>query len=217
MAFQFTQPKWAATSKRCFMLMRHVVSIHAAQVGCESHTVRRFTSPTRFNSRSPSGLRLGVPSMVYSKSWFQFTQPKRAATKATSTTPSRRPPFQFTQPKRAATIGACSLRGTRCVSIHAAQAGCDLVCTQNNEAHNRFNSRSPSGLRLFDDFQHYLQHVVSIHAAQAGCDSGTRAVFSSVEVSIHAAQMGCDFEIFSYTLDIFLFQFTQPKWAATKS
>ena len=148
MAFQFTQPKWAATSKRCFMLMRHVVSIHAAQVGCESHTVRRFTSPTRFNSRSPSGLRLGVPSMVYSKSWFQFTQPKRAATKATSTTPSRRPPFQFTQPKRAATIGACSLRGTRCVSIHAAQASCDLVLPRVPWFRWCFNSRSPSGLRL---------------------------------------------------------------------
>ena len=125
--------------------------------------------------------------------------------------------FQFTQPKWAANPIRYADLHLQLVSIHAAQAGCDLVCTQNNEAHNRFNSRSPSGLRLFDDFQHYLQHVVSIHAAQAGCDSGTRAVFSSVEVSIHAAQMGCDFEIFSYTLDIFLFQFTQPKWAATKS
>ena len=82
---------------------------------------------------------------------------------------------------------------SRCVSIHAAQAGCDLASvrsilycslfqfTQPKRAAtvlllvllvvlSGFNSRSPSGLRQY--FAAYCAtHTVSIHAAQTGCDS----------------------------------------------
>ena len=102
-----------------------------------------------------------------------------------------------------------------CVSIHAAQAGCDL---------------QQIDLRLL--------FLVSIHAAQAGCDdNNTEAIDRYIEfqftqpkraatlvresvhlfglVSIHAAQAGCDGVERLLTHSWSVFQFTQPKRAAT--
>ena len=56
--------------------------------------------------------------------------------------------FQFTQPKRAATQSTLGLKHGGHVSIHAAQAGCDHDIFFRSIVLNRFNSRSPSGLRL---------------------------------------------------------------------
>ena len=82
--FQFTQPKRAATSCWSSNVFRRNVSIHAAQAGCDSQTVWRLCKSRCFNSRSPSGLRLldGVLNRLWTA--FQFTQPKRAATKSLS-------------------------------------------------------------------------------------------------------------------------------------
>ena len=124
-AFQFTQPKRAAT--------RHHL---------------QYTSGVSFNSRSPSGLRRSRDIGYRLALAFQFTQPKRAATvdshlfvfflvfqftqpKRAATCCSRCEArsslgFQFTQPKRAATCCWCRRTRRRGVSIHAAQAGCDL-------------------------------------------------------------------------------------------
>ena len=106
------------------------------------------TSQTCFNSRSPSGLRRNPTEMAKIAGLFQFTQPKRAATcrprwvlcllgSFNSRSPSGLRPqqhshpssaslFQFTQPKRAATEQVQSLPLHPRVSIHAAQAGCDV-------------------------------------------------------------------------------------------
>ena len=122
--FQFTQPKRAAT---CAVIANDVVngvSIHAAQAGCDLRKVSGLITPDvsihaaqagcdmgkwltakfepSFNSRSPSGLRPMLPTILLGSNEFQFTQPKRAAT--------------------------CQLRCSSSphpVSIHAAQAGCD--------------------------------------------------------------------------------------------
>ena len=125
----------------------NVVSIHAAQEGCDCQTCCVLGGLCRFNSRSPSGLRRGgkttnpllervsihaaqagcdVISSLFdsTKSVFQFTQPKRAAT-SLSVLASDSSKFQFTQPKRAATCFTTRKR----IRIHS------------------FNSRSPSGLR----------------------------------------------------------------------
>ena len=124
MQFQFTQPKRAATgSSRPLLIMI-----------------------TRFNSRSPSGLRrLAVLAFSFVVV-FQFTQPKRAATE-----------YEFSlYPKYYVSIHAAqagcdahqqATRARRAVSIHAAQAGCDILTPNNYATTWGFNSRSPSGLR----------------------------------------------------------------------
>ena len=101
------------------------VSIHAAQAGCDPRGCKMHLAERCFNSRSPSGLR---------PRHFNST----AFTKG----------FQFTQPKRAATYNCAASCGTRLVSIHAAQAGCDHVLPTSHGTKQSFNSRSPSGLRL---------------------------------------------------------------------
>ena len=101
--------------------------------------------------------------------------------------------FQFTQPKRAATVTLLDDAYTFAVSIHAAQAGCD------NTTHYSLSCQA-----------------VSIHAAQAGCDVEDLLMPASVPfVSIHAAQAGCDSHAIAISNAKFVFQFTQPKRAAT--
>ena len=61
----------------------------------------------------------------------------------------------------------------------------------------------------------YSNNPVSIHAAQAGCDRGPQRLLTEIGVSIHAAQAGCDLLFCFYNGKALLFQFTQPKRAAT--
>ena len=56
--FQFTQPKRAATFSVMDGLRSIIVSIHAAQAGCDFCAAPRASARESFNSRSPSGLRL---------------------------------------------------------------------------------------------------------------------------------------------------------------
>ena len=57
------------------------VSIHAAQAGCDTLQTTIRTLNAGFNSRSPSGLRQYLSLISSTEREFQFTQPKRAATK----------------------------------------------------------------------------------------------------------------------------------------
>ena len=125
-AFQSTQPKRAATGLDIWGRIVGVISIHAAQEGCDYiaalddyiaakisiHAAQEGCDavagqlPDRiknFNPRSPRGLRrLYWLYCFYVKILFQSTQPKRAAT---------------------------NLGNFKCyifvISIHAAQEGCD--------------------------------------------------------------------------------------------
>ena len=122
--------------------------------------------------------------------------------------------FQFTQPKRAATLGGGQLAVQVRVSIHAAQAGCDSSCDAVTARDARFNSRSPSGLRP----------IMALPPRSRTCfnsrsPSGLRPRIDcwseETGVSIHAAQAGCDYKITTLPFKKLLFQFTQPKRAAT--
>ena len=157
-------------------MLYHIISIHAARVGCDcsASNITIFTSNFNprspsglrlygrtdiakydidFNPRSPSGLRLnlladGLPS----KSNFNPRSPSglRLAIRPALLCLQA---FQSTQPEWAA---------THCAYCHCL-----------NDIH--FNPRSPSGLRRKKKktFTENLQ--ISIHAARVGCDRALRS------------------------------------------
>ena len=192
--FQFTQPKRAATFKCKINFITIDVSIHAAQAGCDekqksvdTHILMfQFTQPKRaatlvvrrmitsqicFNSRSPSGLRPTI--FRYGKEINKFL---------------------FTQPKRAATFSVLLFPLLPSVSIHAAQAGCDVLLRGNGYAYIGFNSRSPSGLRLrFRVCRHQRQKFQFTQPKRA----------ATAEIKEQKKNL--------------MFQFTQPKRAATST
>ena len=211
--FQFTQPKWAATTTRDDKERAKMVSIHAAQMGCDSRIREKIVSHRSFNSRSPNGLRPKTVGMVQTMHGFNSRSPNglRLARRLDKT---RNSLFQFTQPKWAATVcwrcqsqkllrfnsrSPNGLRPNRLivspkndVSIHAAQAGCGRGGATFGDFRPGFNSRSPSGLRLVGEHPRLFCYRVSIHAAQAGCDFECVCHVHALSVSIHAAQAGCD-------------------------
>ena len=104
-----------------------------------------------------------------------------------------------------------------CISIHAAQEGCDcpvffvnlLLQTISIHAAQEGCDKLPLTARPFI-------LIISIHAAQEGCDN-TRLLEANLImlISIHAAQEGCDRLPAMQTINGPLFQSTQPKRAAT--
>ena len=170
MSFQSTQPKRAATYYGLNISNRIMISIHAAQEGCDLLCVMvklkklefQSTQPKRaatcsfcetlyipvlFQSTQPKRAATRLKNGSATPSAFQSTQPKRAATaKLDTSTPE--PIFQSTQPKRAATAYSRGHQIRGIISIHAAQEGCDhIFCHVICHAVN-FNPRSPKGLRL---------------------------------------------------------------------
>ena len=122
------------------------------------------------DSRSPSGLRLTKLQNGDQDVKFQFTQPKRAATCAVIANDV------VNGVSIHAAQAGCDLRKvsgliTPDVSIHAAQAGCDMGKWLTAKFEPSFNSRSPSGLRRASSKTKLAKMTVSIHAAQAGCDT----------------------------------------------
>ena len=124
--------------------------------------------------------------------------------------------FQFTHPGRGATASASARFFCTWVSIHAPREGCDKKFLCHTLIIMRcFNSRTPGGVRLEDEYHHYCEHRVSIHAPREGCDyrfnpfrllayqfqfthPGRGATIlnteerNGVSVSIHAPREGCD-------------------------
>ena len=191
----------------------HSVSIHAPRAGCDSTTPKTHSLTTRFNSRTPCGVRQGVcqswslgsmfqfthpvrgathqPIQHHQTQWFQFTHPVRGATWLESYLYFSKP-FQFTHPVRGATGGLQQVSEDDLVSIHAPRAGCDTDLPRKSH-----------------------RVLVSIHAPRAGCDHITSTIvqlrhsFNSRTpcgvrldhlapavhtdlVSIHAPRAGCD-------------------------
>ena len=192
--FQFTQPKRAATQCQSVSPSYRQVSIHAAQAGCDKDLLRYQQTQASFNSRSPSGLRL-------------------------DTTPRGIAPFSFNSRSPSGLRRPFSSLNSRpcCVSIHAAQAGCDFACRICTTSTVCFNSRSPSGLRPLE----LLPPLKACSCFNSRSPSGLRpplrrllldqrlcfnsrspsglrrfkdgeVVLLSTFVSIHAAQAGCD-------------------------
>ena len=193
-------------------------------------TVFQFTQPKRAATSSCSPPR--------SLTMFQFTQPKRAATAY-----GEHHKVAFFVSIHAAQAG-CDGRGLSrplvCLgfnsrspsglrqALQSIQAATDGFNSRSPSELRRqtslirndgtsFNSRSPSGLRHKVDAYEQETSLVSIHAAQAGCDWVERAATADEDVSIHAAQAGCDLVCSTGRIGRLLFQFTQPKRAATQS
>ena len=126
--FQFTHPRRGATVVTLDVFEVGMVSIHAPQEGCDlSNIIARLNSDVSihapqegcdvvelsvslhkvcFNSRTPGGVRLNGVDYRTSSLQFQFTHPRRGATRPGRTLP----PERF-------------------VSIHAPQEGCDGCCS----------------------------------------------------------------------------------------
>ena len=102
--------------------------------------------------------------------------------------------FQFTQPKRAATAVVPRLAISDQVSIHAAQADCDLLAS----------IRVCSAI----EFQFTQPKRAATLSASA---TFTRLVFQFTQPKRAATSSIC-----RYTTSLGLFQFTQPKRAATQ-
>ena len=106
-SFQSTQPKRAATTVNKPFDYIKLISIHAAQEGCDGKCLKTCPLLKDFNPRSPRGLRPTFDGVYLKNSIFQSTQPKRAAT-------DNLLPFTV----------------KLIISIHAAQEGCDQYLTK---------------------------------------------------------------------------------------
>ena len=190
--FQFTQPKRAATSDNGNNNLYLVVSIHAAQAGCDCLVDLVAILEISFNSRSPSGLRPFRLRLHLLLLVFQFTQPKRAATGCASNTSCYKGCFNSRSPSGLRPRYKLICHFYSIVSIHAAQAGCDQHRTCHQPLHKVSIHAAQAGCDLETITHEKLKARVSIHAAQAGCDMVLALLRCLMRVSIHAAQAGCD-------------------------
>ena len=169
------------------------VSIHAPREGCDYrfNPFRllayqfQFTHPgrgatikaqsisdlsTRFNSRTPGGVRLNRERISTMRLRFQFTHPGRGATDEES--------------------GITAIIN---VSIHAPREGCDsspivitlaLVC---------FNSRTPGGVRRLEILPCHRHWAFQFTHPGRGATLDRLCIRQASSVSIHAPREGCDY------------------------
>ena len=78
--FQFTHPGRGATACKSTAPSDQAVSIHAPREGCDYKASRETHQLTRFNSRTPGGVRLERSARRSFAPVFQFTHPGRGAT-----------------------------------------------------------------------------------------------------------------------------------------
>ena len=144
---------------------RERVSIHAPLAGCDRSPAARKCSRSRFNPRTPRGVRLygngqkaerrsfnprtprGVrqsrDDRCRGAGWFQSTHPSRGAT-TSSWSMNWIMTFQSTHPSRGATFPYFGDDTDYLVSIHAPLAGCDLPLNDNTFGEIAFQSTHPS-------------------------------------------------------------------------
>ena len=101
------------------------VSIHALLAECDVGKRLLSCLPSCFNPRTPCGVRRLVPGNQNCSTWFQSTHSLRSATPASCPTVAMQP-----------------------VSIHALLAECDPIAQPPFLRANRFNPRTPCGVRL---------------------------------------------------------------------
>ena len=118
--FQFTHPGRGATKTEHTDSIVLGVSIHAPREGCDNPRIRRKEWATRFNSRTPGGVRLEGLTLGETLPQFQFTHPGRGATNCGY------PDF-----------------GDIPVSIHAPREGCDPIVATLNLSHSLFQFTHP--------------------------------------------------------------------------
>ena len=145
---------------------------------------------------------------------FQFTQPKRAATDYTAFAPLDIL-FQFTQPKRAATSVLSKSQPVTRFQFTQPKRAATRFPTCARCAYLMFQFTQPKRAATLKKLICTCISQVSIHAAQAGCD----------ESAVSSARLRYRFNSRSpsglrpcgtaFSATYLLFQFTQPKRAAT--
>ena len=100
--FQFTHPARGATCAPESRRQGRWVSIHAPREGCDKAWMDQVSTLSRFNSRTPRGVRPWESHYYLRGDRFQFTHPARGATKLWPSTTGDGA-FQFTHPARGAT------------------------------------------------------------------------------------------------------------------
>ena len=192
-----------------------VISIHAAQEGCDSNAYKKNHKPVISIHAAQEGCDCNV--IISTKDFL---------------------PFQSTQPKRAATACDCDIatlviisihaaqEGCDCakkqyrhknadISIHAAQEGCDMAVSGRAMINLAFQSTQPKRAATKNGVQRqYVGRFQSTQPKRAATilDDGA---WKKVKISIHAAQEGCDWVSQWKLLFTRRFQSTQPKRAAT--
>ena len=169
------------------------VSIHAAQAGCDQIAEYQIFELRGFNSRSPSGLRLYNSPVQQLERLFQFTQPKRAATKLMA-----------------------QARAKGKVSIHAAQAGCDAEDSTVFLGALSFNSRSPSGLRPVVSATISRSSSFQFTQPKRAATLGLVLLPAALRCFNSRSPSGLRHPVGFILRSQRLFQFTQPKRAATR-
>ena len=140
--FQFTHPVWGATWCRLAPRCGTCVSIHAPRVGCDHLTSTTYPHLTRFNSRTPCGVRLIILLTFAIILRFNSRTPCGVRLLA----PEERAKghlFQFTHPVWGATRGYDVLDSAEIVSIHAPRVGCDLKDNLQTEEATKFQFTHP--------------------------------------------------------------------------
>ena len=171
-AFQFTHPVWGATRLGKVGAEDRCVSIHAPRVGCDKYLQTYSTQRTRFNSRTPCGVRL-----------LRASPPWRVPGGFNSRTPCGVRPSSARPRGRARgcfnSRTPCGVRLTysrgayrvSLVSIHAPRVGCDVGYLSTIVLNREFQFTHPvwGATPLCLTVTMLLQ--VSIHAPRVGCDS----------------------------------------------
>ena len=212
--FQSTHSLRSATDEAVLTATLRTVSIHALLAECDKKYGTERINHHGFNPRTPCGVRQLAFVIVLRRSQFQSTHSLRSATLACST-----------------------MDVYAHVSIHALLAECDLSSEYTTPQVERFNPRTPCGVRhagfkrvadmRWFQSTHSLRsatravfHVlnrqeVSIHALLAECDILNGLSFYNGLVSIHALLAECD--ILLHVLDVVqvLFQSTHSLRSAT--
>ncbi len=125
-----------------------LVSIHAPRAGCDNCLIIRHIDLASFNSRTPCGVRLPGTSTMALPLEFQFTHPVRGAT-ANRALQHRYIVVSIHAPRAGCDQQTSARWGSPFrVSIHAPRAGCDTYKTVSLRLSERFNSRTPCGVRL---------------------------------------------------------------------
>ncbi len=141
------------------ILGRLDVSIHALLTECDQPMLITICPCTRFNPRTPYGVRQLVFAAAYKLQQFQSTHSLRSATN-----------------------GSFTLTAAPNVSIHALLTECDTGAAGGPGDGEGFNPRTPYGVRREEPSAGFRSTRVSIHALLTECDS--RKTSPSMELLI---------------------------------
>ena len=145
--FQSTHSLRSATDYLHRTYLAVGVSIHALLAECDPPLLNMIWLFSRFNPRTPCGVRLIVNNMGITFNGFQSTHSLRSATLFNELAIAVAV-FQSTHSLRSATRVLAQVQVNSEVSIHALLAECDPTWDRWLNLNRGFNPRTPCGVRL---------------------------------------------------------------------